>query len=102
MPGRRAARVICHPFFSLSLSLYFICLPFLLLIFFSFTFFFFFEELLNEFDSGHPFTEQTPMDMKGGQIFFLFIFHSPTFVQQFPFGFGGILVQTQDERIENL
>ena len=41
MPGRRAARVICHPFFSLSLSLYFICLPFLLLIFFSFTFFFF-------------------------------------------------------------
>lgn len=61
--------MICHLFFSLFPYILFV---FLFFFFFFFSFTFFFEELLNEFDSGHPFTEHTHRWIwRGGTFFFV-------------------------------
>lgn len=64
--SRRAARVICHPFFLFYLSPFFSLHSF--------------EELLNEF--GHPFAEHTHRWTRKEKTRF-FLFFTPTFVQVF-------------------
>jgi hypothetical protein len=77
---RRAARVICHPFFPLSSSSSSFRFLFVFFFFF-FSLHFFFEELLNEFDSLWPSIYWTHTDgYEGrGELFFILFFPTSSF-----------------------